>query len=76
VGKIAEKVVRRSVLLTTWHCILRAKLTKNALLQTVFWRFSHWVIPYLRNRIFFRKLEYIEYIVIKKCILITIVFKK
>jgi len=25
--------------LTTWHCILSAKLTKDALLQTVFWQF-------------------------------------
>jgi len=33
VGKIAEKAVCGSVLLTIWHCILSAKLTKNALLQ-------------------------------------------
>jgi len=37
VGKIAEKTVCKSV---TWHCILSAELTKNALFQTVFfWRF-------------------------------------
>jgi len=35
VGKIAEKAVCGSVLLTIWHCILSAKLTKNALLQAV-----------------------------------------
>jgi len=29
VGKIAEKRVCRSVFLTTWHCILIAKLTKK-----------------------------------------------
>jgi len=34
VGKIAKKAACRSVLLTIWHCILIAELTKNALLQT------------------------------------------
>jgi len=37
VGKIAEKAVCGSVFLTIWHCNLSAELTKNALLQTVFW---------------------------------------
>jgi len=32
VGKIAEKAVCKSVFMTIWH-------NKNALLQTVFWRF-------------------------------------
>jgi len=35
VDKITEKQ-SVSVFLTTWHCILSTKLTKNALLQTVF----------------------------------------
>jgi len=38
VGKIAVKAVCRNVLYTL-HCILRAELTKNVLLQTVFSRF-------------------------------------
>jgi len=45
VGKITEKAVCRSVLLTTWHCMctfdnmalyLKCWINKNALLQTVF----------------------------------------
>jgi len=32
--KLNCPVVCRSVFLTTWHCILSARLTKNALLQT------------------------------------------
>jgi len=35
-GKIAEKAVCGSVFLTTWHCILIAELTKNALLHCYF----------------------------------------
>jgi len=35
VGTIAE-----NVFLTIWHCILSTELTKDTLLQTVFWRFS------------------------------------
>jgi len=43
VGKITEKEVRRSVFLTTWHCVLSADLTKHALFQTVFFGdFAHW----------------------------------
>jgi len=42
VGKNAEKVVCRKVLLTIWHCNLSAELTQNALLQTVFFgNFAH-----------------------------------
>jgi len=36
VGKITKKAVCRSAFLTTRHCILSVKLTKNALLQTAF----------------------------------------
>jgi len=39
VGKIAEKAACRSVFLTR-HCIWSDELTKNALLQTVFWRWE------------------------------------
>jgi len=39
VGKIAEKAVSRSVLLTTWHCILSAVLTKMHSFRLFFWRF-------------------------------------
>jgi len=52
VGKIAEKAVCGSVLLTAWHCILSAELTKNALLQTAFigdfshWANDHWFDPH------------------------------
>jgi len=30
--------------LTIWHCILSAEVTKNALLQTVFWRLGDLVV--------------------------------
>jgi len=33
---ITEKAVSRSVFLTTWYSISSAELTKNALIQTVF----------------------------------------
>jgi len=36
VSKIPEKAVFESIFLTIWHCILSGKLTKHALLQTVF----------------------------------------
>jgi len=39
VGKIAEKAVRRSVLLTIWHWILSAELTKRHSFRLSFWRF-------------------------------------
>jgi len=42
VGKIAEKAGVGSVVLTTWHCILSAELTKNALLQTDCGDLAHW----------------------------------
>jgi len=46
VGKIAEKTVCKSV---TWHCILSAELTKNALFQTVFFGdFARWEVGRLR----------------------------
>jgi len=38
-GKNREKAVCRSAFLTTWHSILSAELTKNALLLTIFQRF-------------------------------------
>jgi len=38
-GKINEKAVRRSVLLTIWHGILSAKLTKTHSFRLFFWRF-------------------------------------
>jgi len=38
-GQNRRKTVCRSVFLKISHCILSAELTKNALLQTVFWRF-------------------------------------
>jgi len=47
VGKIAEKAVCRSVLLTTWHCILSAELTEKALL-CFFWWFCPRGLTYLR----------------------------
>jgi len=38
-AKPLKKQSVRSVFLTIWHCTLSAALTKNALLETVFWRF-------------------------------------
>jgi len=38
-AKSPKKTVCRSVFLATWHCILSAEMTKNALLQTIFWGF-------------------------------------
>jgi len=32
-----------AIKITSWHCILSAELTKNALLQTIFFGdFAHW----------------------------------
>jgi len=48
VGRIAEKVVRRSVFLTIWHCIFSAKLTKKRTPSDCFFAdFAHWVRTYL-----------------------------
>jgi len=42
VGKIAENAVCKSVILTTWHCIISAELAKT-LSDCFFGDFAHWV---------------------------------
>jgi len=44
VGKIAEKAACRSVLLTIWHCILNAELTKTHSFRPFFGDFVDWYV--------------------------------